>query len=195
MSALPRRGRRPAGGDTRGAILTAARQAFGARGYDATSIRGVAAAAGVDPGLVLHYFTSKASLFAAAMDLPVDVPALVQALLATGTAGLGERLARFFLGLWENPDARAPMLAVIRSAVSHEDAGAMLREFLTEALLGRIATALDVSTPQLRASLAGSQMIGLAMARYVVRIEPLASTDTETIVAWIAPTLQRYLAG
>lgn len=195
MSALPRRGRRPAGGDTRGAILTAARQAFGARGYDATSIRGVAAAAGVDPGLVLHYFTSKASLFAAAMDLPVDVPALVQALLATGTAGLGERLARFFLGLWDNPDARAPMLAVIRSAVSHEDAGAMLREFLTEALLGRIATALDVSTPQLRASLAGSQMIGLAMARYVVRIEPLASTDTETIVAWIAPTLQRYLAG
>lgn len=129
------------------------------------------------------------------MDLPVDVPALVQALLATGTAGLGERLARFFLGLWENPDARAPMLALVRSAVSHEDAGAMLREFLTDALLGRIATALDVSTPQLRASLAGSQMIGLAMARYVVRIEPLASTDTETIVAWIAPTLQRYLAG
>ncbi len=191
----PRTGRRPAGADTREMILAAARSAFAGAGYDATSLRGIARTAGVDSALVVHYFGSKDRLFASVMRLPGGLPEQVLGLAEQGVTGLGERLTRFFLSLWEDPDAKEPMLALVRSAVSNEQAAATLRGFVTDAVLMRLAATLEVSDPRLRATLAGSQLIGMAVLRYAVRVEPLASASVETVVAWLAPTLQRYLTA
>jgi AcrR family transcriptional regulator len=193
--AAGRTGRRPGPNQTRAAILDAARAAFAERGYDAVSIRAVAREAGVDPALVHRFYGSKEALFIAAMELPVSPSQLVQTLLAEGVERPGERLVRTFLELFDRPDAFAPFLALLRGAVSNERAAAMLREFLAREVLGRLAAAASPDRPGLRASLAGSQIVGLAMARYVVRVPPLAGTDRETVVACVGPTIQRYLTG
>ena len=143
--------------------------------------------------MVRHFFTDKAGLFRAAMQLPIDPQAIFPGLLAAGREGLGERLLRWFLGQWDEAGEHSPMVMLVRSAVTHEESTRMLREFVTEQVLGRLAAAMDTPDRALRASLVGSQMIGLVMARYVVRVEPLASADPETVIAAIAPTLQRYL--
>ena len=195
-SKSPRRtGRRPGPNQTRAAILEAARAGFAERGYETVSIRAVAREAGVDPALVHRFYGSKEALFSAAMELPVAPSRLVQRLLAEGVERLGERLVRTFLELFDRPDAFAPFLALIRGAVSNERAAAMLREFLAREVLGRLAAAASPDRPELRASLAGSQIVGLAMARYVVGVPPLAGTDRETVVACVGPAIQRYLTG
>jgi AcrR family transcriptional regulator len=192
----PRRtGRRPGPNRTRAAIVAAARTAFAARGYDAVSIRAVAREAGVDPALVHRFYGSKEELFVAAMELPVSPGRLVPALLADGVDDLGERLIRTLLELFDRPAAFAPFLALIRGAVSNEHAAALLREFITREVLGRLAAAASPDRPELRASLAGSQVVGLAMARYVVAVPPLATADRETVVACVGPAIQRYLTG
>ena len=188
-----RTGRRPGPNQTRAAILDAARTAFAERGYEAVSVRSVARDAGVDPALVHRFFGSKETLFIAAMQLPVSPSELVQALLAEGVEQLGERLVRAFLELFDEPAAFGPVLALLRGAVSNERAATMLREFLAREVLGRLAAAASPDRPELRASLAGSQIVGLAMARYVVGVPPLAGTNRETVVACIGPTIQRYL--
>jgi AcrR family transcriptional regulator len=190
-----RTGRRPGPNQTRAAILDAARAAFAERGYDGVSIRGVARDARVDPALVHRFYGSKEELFVAAMALPLSPSQLVETLLAGGVEGLGERLVRTVLALFDAPDAFAPFLALIRGAVSNERAAALLREFVAREVLGRLAHAASPDRPELRASLAGSQIIGLAMARAVVGIPPLATTDRETVVACVGPTIQRYLTG
>ncbi len=192
---MARTGRRPAGSGSREAILSAARQAFARHGYDGATVRGIAAEAEVDPALVHHFFGSKQGLFVAAMQFPVDPATVLPVLLAPGVEGLGERLVRFFLSLWESTGDRSRFLGLIRGAVSHEESAALLREFVTREVLGRVAAAVNESQPELRATLVGSQMVGLAMARYIVKLEPLASANVETVVAAIAPTVQRYLAG
>ena len=188
-------GRRPGDSGTREAILSAARASFARAGYDATSIRGIAREAGVDPALVHHFFGSKEGVFTAALALPLEPAEVVPALLAEGVEGLGERLVGLFLSLWDSATTREPLLGLLRSAVSHERATAMLREFLTAAVVGRVAAALDVPDAALRANLVGSQMAGLAMVRYVIALEPIASADHATVVAAVGPTIQRYLVG
>jgi AcrR family transcriptional regulator len=189
---MPRTGRRPGAGGTREKILAAARTHFSAAGYEGGTIRGIAADAAVDPSLVLHYFGSKEGVFRAAVDFPVDPAEFIPRLLEPGMDGLGERLVRFFLQTWDSP-AGSPLLGLIRSVVGSESAAAMLREFVSREVLARIAEALEVDQPQLRASLAASQLIGLAMLRYVVRLEPIASAPSEQVAAWVAPAIQRYL--
>jgi AcrR family transcriptional regulator len=188
-----RTGRRPGAGLTREAIVAAARSHFSAAGYEGGTVRGIAAEAGVDPSLVMHYFGSKEGVFRAAMDFPVDPAEFIPKLLAPGLDGLGERLARFFLETWDSP-AGSPLLGLIRSVVGSDRAAAMLREFISREVLGRLAEALDLDQPQLRASLAASQLIGLAMLRYVVKLEPLASAPSKQVAMWVAPSIQRYLA-
>jgi AcrR family transcriptional regulator len=190
-----RSGRRPGPNQTRAAIVAAARAAFAERGYDAVSVRAVARAAGVDPALVHRFYGSKEELFVAAMALPVAPSQIVESVLAGGIDGIGERLVRTVLGLFDAPDAFAPILALIRGAASNERAAALLREFIAREVLGRLAAAASPDRPELRASLAGSQVIGLAMARAVVGVPPLATTDSETVVACVGPTIQRYLTG
>jgi AcrR family transcriptional regulator len=189
---MPRTGRRPGTGGTREKILAAARSHFGDGGYEGATIRGIAGEAGVDPALVLHYFGSKEGVFLAAVEFPIDPAVMIPRLLAPGLDGLGTRLVRFFLDTWDSP-AGSPLLGIIRSVVGSERAAAVLRDFVSREVLGRLAEALDLDQPQLRASLAASQLIGLAMLRYVVKLEPLASAGREEIAGWLGPTLQRYL--
>jgi AcrR family transcriptional regulator len=195
MEGKRRTGRRPGPNRTRSAILDAARRAFAERGYEAVSVRSVARSADVDPALVHRFFGSKEELFVAAMELPVSPSALVAALLAEGVENIGERLVATLLAVLSDPVAFAPILALIRGAVSNERAATLLREFLTREVLGRLAAAASPDAPELRASLAGSQIVGLAMARYVVKVPPLATGDPETVVAAVGPTIQRYLTG
>src|SRR6266536_1197921 len=180
---MARTGRRPGAGGTREKILAAARTQFGRHGFESATIRGIASAARVDPKLVLHYFESKEGVFGAAMEFPFDPAAAIPALLEPGLEGLGTRLARFFLEIWDSPEgARAH--ALVRSVVASKTAAALMRDFVSREILARVAQALELDHPQVRASLAASQLIGVAMLRYVVKVEPLA--------AWIGPTLQRY---
>ena len=172
-------------------MLRAARAQFARRGYEGATIRGIAAAARVDPKLVLHYFESKDGVFAAAMEFPFDPAAAIPALLEPGLDGLGERLARFFIEVWDSP-AGARAHAIVRSMVTSESAASLMRDFVSREILARVAQALKLDRPQVRASLAASQLIGIAMLRYVVKVEPLASASSDQVAAWIGPTLQRY---
>ncbi len=190
-----RTGRRPGRSLTRAAILDAAREAFATRGYDAVSIRGVSRDAGVDPALVHRFFGSKQSLFVAAMQLPIAPNELVQTLLAEGIDGLGERVVASLLAVYDSPAGFAPFLAILRGAISNERAATMLREFLTTEILGRIAAAAAPDEPQLRAALAGSQVVGLAIARYVIRLPGVADSDPALLAACAGATIQRYLTG
>jgi AcrR family transcriptional regulator len=190
-----RRGRRAAGGDTRGAILDAARTLFARNGYTATTLRAVARDAGVDPALTLHHFGSKDALFRSAMQFPIDPSVIASAIENGDRDRVGERLSHYFIELWEDEATRASLLTMLRSAFTHEAAAGMMRGFIAEALVGRVAAVLDLPDPELRATLVGSQLVGLAIARYLLRIEPLASADAATVTAWLAPTLQRYLTA
>jgi AcrR family transcriptional regulator len=187
------RGPRTGKPDTRGTILAAARARFVAQGYDRTTLREIAGDAGVDVALVSYFFGSKDGVFAAAMALAVNPADLVAGLLEGGTEDLGVRLATAFLAIYDNPESG--MVGMLRSAATHDEAAAMLRGFIEREVLGPIAQAIDAPNPELRAALTGSQLVGLAMARYIVRVEPIASADSGTLVAAIAPTLQRYLTG
>ncbi|WP_137988668.1 TetR family transcriptional regulator [Streptomyces vilmorinianum] len=195
----PRRRGRPSrtpedsGPGARERILDAARAQFAERGYDKTSVRGIAKAADVDPALVHHYFGTKDEVFAAAIEVSFEPATVVPAIIGGPRDAIGERLARFFIGVWENPATRAPLLAIIRSALTHEAAAKVLRGFVLRRLLERIAGDLDVPDPKFRAELAASHMIGIAILRYIIQVEPLASADPEEIIALVAPTLQRYL--
>jgi AcrR family transcriptional regulator len=181
--------------DTRGRILDAARASFGDRGYDGATVRDVAARAGVDAALVHHYFGTKQRLFVAAMQFPVDFATLVPRLLDGPRSGLGERFLRFGLELWDQPEVRPLLLGIFRSATTDPVAAAMLRGLLVAGPFMALAKAIELPDAQLRATLAGTQFIGLVLARYVIGVEPLATLDRERLVRSVAPTIQRYLTG
>jgi AcrR family transcriptional regulator len=186
---------RPAdGGDRRALILAAAREEFAGKGYAAASVRGIARSAEVDPALVHHYFGTKEQVFVAAMELPFAPAELVPQILDGPADRLGERLVRTFVGVWADPDFRAPMLGMLRSAMTGEQGAAMLREFVGSALLGRIAAAVGPADP-LRLQAAAAQMVGVVILRHVVRIEPMASASEDDLVALVAPAVQRYLVA
>jgi AcrR family transcriptional regulator len=191
-----RTGRRPGNPDTREAILTAAREAFADRGFDAASIRAIAVAAGVDPALVHHYFGTKEELFRATVAIPVDPAELVPRVLAGGRDEVGERLVRTFLAVWDSPVGTAAV-ALLRSAVSNQWTARLLREFLVTQVLRRVVEQLDLDPAEvpLRGALVATQIAGLAMMRYVIRLEPVASAPPDTLAATIGPTIQRYLTG
>lgn len=193
------RGRRPGGVDTRQAIVEAARVDFADQGYDGTSLRGIARRAAVDPALVHHYFGGKAQLFAAVMDIPADPAALISAVVEGPRDQVGEALVRTFLAVWDSEDGRQRFQALMRAAVSHEEATRMLREFLTREVFGRVlrAMAADGDRPadlELRAGLAASQMVGLAMMRYIVEFPAVVDAEHDELAALVGPTIQRYLA-
>ncbi|MGW3103244.1 TetR/AcrR family transcriptional regulator [Streptomyces sp. NPDC001100] len=193
-----RRGRPPRteSADTRDRILSAAREQFSERGYEKTSVRAIAKAAGVDSALVHHYFGTKEQVFESAVEVAfAPVLRSRDTLLDGPPDGIGERLTRMIFGLWENPVTRTPLLAIVRSAVNNEAAAAVFRRLITGQLLRRIASQLDVPDPELRAELAAAQIVGVAMMRYVIKIEPVASADPEQIIARLAPVVQGHLTG
>lgn len=193
---MPRHsGRRPGDSGTREAILRAAGRQFADRGYERTSLRSIAGEAGVDPALVSHFFGSKHKLFVEVVELPFDPAQVVPVVFGGAADDLGERVANFLLAVLDNPQARQPMIGLIRAAASEPEAARMVRELMTREVFARIVDALGADDAELRAALAGSQFVGLLMARYVVGIEPLASLPAERVAAAIAPNLQHYLAG
>jgi AcrR family transcriptional regulator len=195
----PRRRGRPSRAEAvdapaaRDRILTAARNEFAERGYDRASIRGIAKAADVDPALVHHYFGTKEQVFEVAVELGM-APALGAPDAVHGDReGAGERLARYVFSVWENPVTRLPALAVMRSALTNETAAGVLRGMIERRVLVRMVEELDVPDPEFRAQLAAGHMIGIAMLRYVIKMEPLASVTVDDIITMIGPALQRYL--
>lgn len=181
--------------DSRGRILDEARRSFSENGYAATTLRGVATAAGVDVALVPYYFGSKQDLFTAAMEVPVRPGELIAQAFAEGAEVAGPRLVDLFLGVWEDPATGPAFLAMFRAAMTQEDARRALAEFASTEILTSYASHLDAEDARLRAGLAASQLIGMAMLRYVLRVEPHASLSRERAVAVLGPTIQRYLTG
>jgi len=195
-AAQPQRGgRRPGESGTREAILAAARSAFAELGYDRATIRGIAADAAVDPALVIHFFGSKDELFGAALEIPVEPGAVFERATAADPEKIGETVVRAFLAVWEPPESRQRLVAMVRSAMTNEVALGMVREYLGRRVFGPITQVLGLPDAELRANLVGSQFIGLAMMRYISCIEPIASAPVEQLVAAIGPTVQRYLTG
>ncbi|HEX5987594.1 MAG TPA: TetR family transcriptional regulator [Nocardioides sp.] len=189
------RGRRPGGPDTRGAILAAARESFAHKGFAGTTIRAVAASAGVDAALVHHYFGSKDDLFIAALEIPVDPRQVVPMVFAEGVEGAGERLMRMFLSVWEDPEARLPLIALVRASLGEAGPVNLLREGVLRMIFTPLREILPGDDAEERVQLVLSQLVGLVVARYVLAVEPLASMPPEDVVAWVAPTVQRYLDG
>jgi AcrR family transcriptional regulator len=192
---VPRTGRRPGEAGTRDRIADAARRLFAERGFDRTSVRAVAAEAGVDPALVHHYFGTKQRLFIEAVDFPIDAVSAIETLSVGDVNDAGERLVRFALRLWDDPAVLPRLLGVLRSAVTDEEAAKLLGVLFTRQGPVQLVRVLGADQPDLRAELVGTQLVGLAVARHVLRVEPLASADHETIVAAVGPTMQRYLTG
>ncbi|MCZ4515245.1 TetR family transcriptional regulator [Streptomyces sp. ActVer] len=201
-SAAPRRRGRPSHADSadapaaRDRILAAAREEFSERGYEKTSVRGIAKAAGVDAALVHHYFGTKEQVFEASIEVAFGPLLSAPGSIAEGPLdGVGERLARFFFGVWENPATRKALLAIVRSAVNNEVAAAVFRRLVSAQLLRRVAAQLDAPDAELRAELAAAQLVGIAMLRYVIKVEPLASANPEQIIARVAPVIQAHLTN
>jgi AcrR family transcriptional regulator len=189
-----RSGRRPGNQDTRRDILETARTVFAERGFDKASIRAIAAGAAVDPALVHHYFGTKEKLFLECMNSPVDPAELVPAALAGPREQAGERLIALVLSVWDSP-AGAAALGMFRSALSNEWTARLLREFVVTQVLRRAVAelALDPAEAPMRSALMATQVAGLLTARYVLRIEPLASAPAGLLVAALGPAVQRFL--
>jgi AcrR family transcriptional regulator len=192
-SESPRRsGRRRGPTATREAIATAARAQFAELGFDRTTVRGIAAAAGVDPALVVHFFGSKDALFREVLALPPEMGEAMAALAEGPREEIGRRLAYLVAAALENPVTQEIVVARIRGATSHPHAAEVVRETVTRDL-HRLASALTDDQPDVRAALVGSQVVGIAFARHVARLEPLVSMSLEELAAALAPTFQRYL--
>jgi AcrR family transcriptional regulator len=190
-----RRGRRPAGQDTRTALIDAARAVFGEAGYDGATVRTIATRAGVDAAMVNHWFGSKEGLFAeAVLAMPFDPVELLAVLLDGDVDGIGERIIRTFLTRWDETGGGV-FRALVRSITAHEQAGHVLRDFFIKQVFDRLADAVSLDNSRLRATLCASQLIGIGMIRYVATFEPLASSDVETLVRAVAPNIQHYLTG
>lgn len=191
---MPPRGRRPGQPGTRDELVATARRMFAEGGYDKTSLRDIAAAAAVDPALIRHYFGSKAELFRATVGWPFDPEQLGRRILeAEGPAGPAERLTRAFFELWEQPETRAPLLAILRGAATHEESAVLVRQFIEQRLYPQIATALTGADAELRVDLAMGQLLGIAYLRHILRIEPIASRSPEELIARALPAVRAHL--
>ncbi|WP_245787334.1 TetR/AcrR family transcriptional regulator [Amycolatopsis saalfeldensis] len=189
-----RRGRRPAGQDTRTALLDAARAVFAENGYERATVRTIAARAGVDAAMVNHWFGGKEGLFAqAVLQLPFSPLELVEALRDGPDEQFGERIVRTFVTRWDGAGGTV-FRALIRSVADREEAAAVLHDFFGK-FFTELIRGLGSDRAQLRVTLCASQVVGVGMVRYIVRFEPMASAEVETLVAAIAPNLQRYLTG
>jgi AcrR family transcriptional regulator len=188
-------GRRPGATTTRALIEDAARKQFAERGYDRTSIRSIAKQAGVDPALVAHFFGTKWELFLTVVKLPLDPPAVIEAVVTGDQDLVGRRLAAAVVEILDDECRRRPMLSMIRAATSEPAAAVLVREFLTRNVLQPIAERLGADEAEYRAGLVMSQIVGFAMAGYVVALEPLANRPNDRVIADLAVTFQHYLRG
>ncbi len=173
---------------TRRTILDAARGLFAARGYEQTTIRAVAAQAGIDASMVMRYFGSKAGLFAAAATLDLNAPDLAP----VPPRRRGEAFVRHFMAGWEADPTEDMVVFLLRTAVTDESVAAQMQTTFNRMIVGPL-TSLGYEEPERRAALIGSQLLGVALCRYILRLQPLASFSGDEVVASVGPTIQRYL--
>lgn len=173
--------------------MATARRLFAESGYDKTSVRDIAAAAGVDPALIRHYFGSKAELFRSTMGWPFD-PAEIGARIADGDRDeIGARLTRVFFTAWEQPDSRAPLLAILRGAATHDESATLVGQFIQGQLYPQMAKLLRGSDTELRIDLAMGQLLGIAYLRHVLQVEPIASAPVDELIARVTPIVTAHL--
>jgi AcrR family transcriptional regulator len=170
-----------------------ARRAFGARGYHATSLRSIASEAGVDPGLLIHYFGSKEGVFRAALEVTIRPSALFEGLETLGSREVAEHIVRRYLVLLDRAEPRDVVMGLVRSAVSDEQAADMFREVLLKELLMLLVPFIDKPDAPLRASLIVAQLVGIAMLKYVARAETVVRATNEELVALVGPAIEGYL--
>jgi AcrR family transcriptional regulator len=192
---MSRTGRRPGATRTKEAIAAAARRQFGDRGYAGTTVRSVAGEAGVDPALVMQFFGSKDGLFTASVRWPFDPATEVPSVIGDDPATVGRRLVALFVRTWDADSGRNPIVALLRAATLREPAERQLREFLERELLTPIVSALDSDEPALRTGVVASHLVGLGVARYILRFEPLASMAPARVVDLMSPAVQAALTG
>jgi len=190
-----RPGRPPGTSDTRDRILDNARELFARNGIGNTSIRSIAAAAGVDSALVHHYFGTKEQLFAAAVHIPIDPMRVIGPMREIPVEQLGSALPSLLLPLWDSEMGPA-FLATLRSMLAGDGVG-LIRSFLQDVISVEIGARVDEppGSGRIRVQFVASQLVGIVMARYIIELEPFASLTVEQIAETVAPTLQRYLTG
>ena len=198
MSGSQSRGRRPAGSGTKDAIEAAARRRFAELGYPRTTMRGIAADAGVDPRLITHFFGSKQELFVAVVELPFEPEPTFEALLADrgdGKVDIGARLAEFVLGMLDREQTRTTITGIIRAAASEEEAAVQIRDLIATRMLTPLARHVGGDDPELRAALLSSQVVGLAFARHVVGLPALQSAERTRLLGFLGQVFNVYLQG
>jgi len=186
---------RPAGGttgDTRAAILAAARSQFAARGLNGASLRSIAREAGVDASLISHYFGDKSQLLVATMQLPVNPVEKIAGVVAGGPDGMAERLLRTFLSAWD--PHREVFSTLVRTTLGGGDTEAPMLQLARSVLIAKLLEVLEGGDRELRATLIASHIIGMATLRYVAKLEPLASAPIEEVVAGYAPSMQLLIS-
>jgi AcrR family transcriptional regulator len=186
---------RPAGGttgDTRAAILAAARSQFAARGLNGASLRSIAREAGVDASLISHYFGDKSQLLVATMQLPVNPVEKIAGVVAGGPDGMAERLLRTFLSAWD--PHREVFSTLVRTTLGGGDTEAPMLQLARSVLIGKLLEVLEGDDRELRAALIASHIIGMATLRYVAKLEPLADAPIEDVVAAYAPSMQLLIS-
>ncbi|WP_456085459.1 TetR/AcrR family transcriptional regulator [Mycobacterium pinniadriaticum] len=188
-------GRRPGNPDTRNTLVVTARRLFAEGGYDKTSIRDIASAAQVDPALVRHYFGNKAGLFRATMGWPFEPAQLGAYITGGGPDEIAARLTLMFLTMWEQPDTRTPLLAILRGATTHEESATLVRQFIAGHLYPQLAEPLAHPDATLRIDLAIAQLLGVALLRYILKIEPIASEPMDGLIERLTPTVSAHLGG
>jgi AcrR family transcriptional regulator len=196
-SARKRPGRPPGRSDTRDRILASARELFSRNGIDNTTVRAIAADAGVDPALVHHYFGTKTQLFAAAIHIPVDPMTILGPLREVPVDQIGHVLPSLLLPLWDSELGKG-FIATLRALLAGSDYDvSMVRSFLQDVITAEVGGRVDdpPGTGRLRVQFVASQLVGIVMARYILELEPFRSLPVDAVVETIAPTLQRYLTG
>jgi len=191
-----RRGRREGASESREHILATARRLFAEHGFEGTSLRQVAREAGVDPAMIHHFFKGKDELFALSVALPADPAQVLEGVDQHDPEHRAEAIARAVLRLWESP-AQHSLVAFIRGTIGSKSKTLLLREVVTRTIISRIMAGIPGPPEEvaLRGNLVATQMVGLMLVRYVVKLEPLASASPEDVVRLLAPNVQHYLTG
>jgi AcrR family transcriptional regulator len=175
------------GDQTRAVILAAARERFAESGYEAATIRAIAADANIDPSMVMRYFGSKDLLFAAAAEFDLQFPDLSD----VSADELGEALVGHFLKLWEDDEA---LVVLLRSATTNTEAAQRMKDIFAAQLLPAITKFVPDDAPR-RAGLIATQVLGMALCRFVLKLPPVVGLSRDELVDWLGPTLQRYATG
>ncbi|MER5649875.1 TetR family transcriptional regulator [Streptosporangium sp. NPDC002524] len=189
-----RPGRWRSGAESRQRVLEAARALFREHGYGGTTMRAVAAEAEVDPAMVFYFFGTKQGLFGAALEVPEQVPSAIESVFTGGLDDIGARMVRTLV---ENLDKshRTPLVTLTRSALTHDDSETLLRQYIDREITDRLVTMLGTPDATVRVAMLNVQILGLAVARYIVRIEPVASASVDDLVTWFGPIMQQGLTG